>query len=143
MNAGVTTNYSLVSQKGTKTKVVPISSLGAAVYSSIGHTLTFTPAKPAAAKKLSALRLTVLGSGTLADLLGNPLDGNVNGSAGGDCITRVASQTNPCAALSPAIQSATDELLSSRETPRSLRSESLVDDFLRKTVRGRAHRFST
>jgi len=143
VNAAVASNYSLVSQHNRGSKPVPISSLGSAVYSSIDHTLTFTPAKPAAAKKLSRLRLTVLGTGTLADRAGNRLDGDADGQTGGNCTTGVVTQTNPCATSRSAIQSATDELLSSRATPHSLRSEKLVDDFLRKTGIDRGHRFST
>jgi hypothetical protein len=122
-------------KKNGQTKPASLASLGSATYSSADHALTFTPAKAIAAKKLSTLRLTVLGSGTLADLFGNPLDGNVDGATGGDCVTRIASQANPCPALSSAILSATDELLSSRETPHGLRLQELVDDFLRRSTR--------
>jgi hypothetical protein len=131
-NSSAPSNYQLATVKKGKIKPAPLASLGTAVYSSGAHTLTFTPTKPVAGKKLAALRLTVLGSGTIVDLAGNPLDGNGDMLPRGDCITGIANRVKPCTPVAAAVQAATDEVLALSETPREISAERLVDHLFAK-----------
>ena len=107
-------NYALETRKGSKVKPV---ALGSVVYAA--GTVTLTPVKAISTKKLPTVFLTARATGTLTDASPNlnPLDGDRNGTPGGDFV-RSLSQG--------AILSVVDELLETGElSGRHRLSESL------------------
>jgi VCBS repeat-containing protein len=62
-----------------------------AVYDAAARTIALTPTT--ALKAGQFFKLSVLDNGDITDLAGNRLDGDMNGSSGGDCVTLVARGT--------------------------------------------------
>ena len=103
--AGAETLSNYVVETRTRTRAKPIA-LRSAVYDA--GTVTLTPLKAIATKKLATVFLTARATGSLTDSSPNlnPLDGDRNGAPGGDFV-RSLSQ--------PAILSVIDELLETGE----------------------------